>query len=154
MEDGTIRRRRICEKCGAKFTTVERVQLRDLLVKKSDGSIQPFDRNKLKRSIQIACRHRDVPDEEIETITTSIHRQVEANVADDTVPSDAIGNIVSESLLELDPVAFIRFVSVYRKFSKVSEFKNIIAEIYKRDDDDRPKDKPAAAQKFENGKLF
>jgi transcriptional repressor NrdR len=150
-DDGTIRRRRICEKCGAKFTTVERVQLRDLLVRKNDGTVEPFDRAKLKRSIQIACRKRDISDDRIDTITTSLHRQIEAKVADDTVPSEVIGKMVSESLLELDPIAFIRFVSVYRKFSKISEFKNIINEIPDPNADKKQEEPPA---KFKNGKLF
>jgi transcriptional repressor NrdR len=149
--DGTIRRRRICEKCGAKFTTVERVQLRDLQVKKNDGTIEPFDRSKLKRSIQIACRKRDIPEDQIETIATSLHRQIEAKIADDVVPSEVIGKMVSESLLELDPIAFIRFVSVYRKFSKVSEFKDIINKIPESNSDKKQDEHPA---KFGNGRLF
>jgi transcriptional repressor NrdR len=128
-EDAVIRRRRVCSQCGAKFTTVERIQMRDLSIHKSNGKIEPFDREKLKRSIKIACRYREVTDEQIEKLVTSIHRRLETETADDLVGSDAIGQMVSDSLLNLDPIAFIRFVSVYRKFSKVSDFKKIINQI-------------------------
>jgi transcriptional repressor NrdR len=149
-EAGAIRRRRICDKCGAKFTTVERVQLRDLLVKKSDGSIEPFDRDKLKQSIQVACRKRDISDDRIETITTSLHRQAEARAEGEAVSSEAIGKMVSESLQELDPIAFIRFASVYRRFSKAAEFAAILSEI-----PDAAERRPSeSAPRFRNGKLF
>lgn len=147
-DDNTIRRRRICETCGAKFTTVERVQLRDLRVKKSDGTIEPFDRNKIKKSIQVACRKRTITDDQIETIVTSLRRRLELEASDDIIPSETIGNIVSESLQVLDPIAFIRFASVYRKFSKLSEFKKILAEVA---DIDEPVE---INKKFANGKLF
>ena len=146
-DDGTIKRRRTCEKCGAKFTTVERVQLRDLAVKKSDGTTEPFDRNKIKRSIRIACQKRNVSDDQIEAIASSLYRRLETSASDDVVSSEDIGDMVSESLLELDPVAFVRFVSVYKKFSKISEFREIIAEIQEPEKEDKPK-------KFANGKLF
>jgi transcriptional repressor NrdR len=149
--DGTIKRRRVCEKCGAKFTTVERVQLRDLRVRKNDGTIELFDRNKIKRSIQVACRKRNIPDERIETVTTSLHRQLEAQIADDIIPTDVIGNVVSESLLVLDPIAFIRFASVYRKFSKVSEFRKILSEVPEEDGGEK---ESVPSKKFANGKLF
>jgi transcriptional repressor NrdR len=147
-DDGTIRRRRVCEKCGAKFTTVERVQLRDLKVKKTDGTVEVFDRNKIKRSIQVACRKRNISDDQIESITTSLHRRLETKLEGDIVASETIGDMVSESLQELDPIAFIRFVSVYKKFSKISEFKKIISEL------PEPKEEPVHHVKFTNGKLF
>ena len=84
-DDGTIRRSRTCEKCGAKFSTVERVQLRDLRVKKHNGSIEPFDRDKIKKSIWVACKKRNITDEQIETITSSLHRQLET-ISDDIIP--------------------------------------------------------------------
>jgi transcriptional repressor NrdR len=127
-EDATIRRRRVCNDCGAKFTTLERVQLRDIMVRKSGGTMQPFDREKLAKSIRIACRKRDVSDEKIEKFVTSIHRRLEAE-NDDAVASEKIGEMVSESLLNLDPIAFVRFASVYRKFSKLADFKKIINQI-------------------------
>ncbi|MDR1071251.1 MAG: transcriptional regulator NrdR [Rickettsiales bacterium] len=149
-DDNSIRRRRICEKCGAKFTTVERVQLRDLQVRKRDGSVEPFDRSKIKKSIQVACQKRNIPDSRIETVTSSLHRQLET-VSDDVIPSETIGNMVSESLLVLDPIAFIRFASVYRKFSKISEFKKIISEIPELDEGGQ---NVQSSKKFANGKLF
>ena len=133
-EDAIIRRRRVCEQCGAKFTTVERVQMRDLMVKKNNGKLEAFDREKLHRSIQLACRNRDVGSEQIEKLVTSIHRRLETETADDTVTSAMVGQMVSDSLLNLDPIAFVRFVSVYRKFSKVADFKKIINQIPEADD--------------------
>jgi transcriptional repressor NrdR len=128
-EDATIRRRRVCSECGAKFTTVERVQMRDLSVRKNDGSLESFDREKLRRSIKIAGRNSDVGDEQIEKLVTSIHRRLETEVADDVATSELVGQMVSDSLINLDPIAFIRFVSVFRKFSRVADFKKIINQI-------------------------
>ena len=127
IEDAIIRRRRVCEQCGAKFTTVERVQMRDLTVRKNSGKLEAFDREKLRRSIKLACRNRDV--------VTSIHRRLETETPDDTVSSALVGQMVSDSLLNLDPIAFVRFASVYRKFSRVSDFKKIIDQIPEDTDD-------------------
>jgi len=145
-EDGTIRRRRVCNECGAKFTTIERVQLRDIMVRKVGGSLQPFDREKLARSIQIACRKRDVSEEQIEKFVTSIHRRLEAE-NDDSVSSEQIGEMVSESLLNLDPIAFIRFASVYKKFSKISDFKKIINHIQENEENEKTSELP---KKYKN----
>lgn len=145
-EDGTIRRRRVCNECGAKFTTLERVQLRDILVRKSGGTTQPFDREKLAKSIRIACRKRDVSEEQIEKFVTSIHRRLEAE-NDEVIPSEKIGEMVSESLLNLDPIAFVRFASVYRKFSKISDFKKIINQIQETDDNEKSCELP---KKYKN----
>jgi len=134
IEDAIIRRRRVCNQCGARFTTVERVQMRDLMVRKNSGKLEPFDREKLARSIKLACRNRDVGDEQIEKLVTSIHRRLETENADETISSAAVGQMVSDSLLNLDPIAFVRFVSVYRKFSKISDFKKIIDQIPADDD--------------------
>lgn len=134
-EDSVIRRRRVCNQCGAKFTTVERVQMRDLIVHKNNGKLEPFDREKLRRSIKLACHNRDVGDEQIERLVASIQRRLETESMDDTVTSAAVGQMVSDSLLNLDPIAFVRFVSVYRRFSKVSDFKKIIDQIPEADDD-------------------
>lgn len=133
-EDAIIRRRRVCEQCGAKFTTVERIQMRDLMVRKNSGKLEAFDREKLKRSIKLACRNRDVGDEQVEKLVTSIHRRLETETPDDTVSSALVGQMVSDSLLNLDPIAFVRFVSVYRKFSRVADFKKIIDQIPEDDD--------------------
>ena len=135
IEDAIIRRRRVCNQCGAKFTTVERIQMRDLIVIKNNGKTEPFDRDKLFRSIKLACRKRDVKDDQIEKLVASIQRRLETESADDTVTSAQVGQMVSDSLLNLDPIAFIRFVSVYRKFSKVSDFKKIINQIPEDKDD-------------------
>ena len=134
-EDSVIRRRRVCNQCGAKFTTVERVQMRDLVVHKNNGKLEPFDREKLRRSIKLACRNRDVGDEQIERLVDSIQRRLETESLDDTVTSATVGQMVSDSLLNLDPIAFVRFVSVYRKFSKISDFKKIIDQIPEAADD-------------------
>jgi transcriptional repressor NrdR len=128
-EDGTIRRRRICSDCGAKFTTIERVQIRDLSVRKNNGDLEPFDYEKLKRSVKIACRKRNIPEERFEKLVMSIHRRLETETPDNIIPSMMIGEYVSDSLINLDPIAFVRFVSVYKKFSKISDFKKIIAQI-------------------------
>jgi len=134
IEDAVIRRRRVCNQCGAKFTTVERVQMRDLTVRKNSGKLEPFDREKLARSIKLACRNRDVGDDQIDKLVTSIHRRLETETADDVVPSSLVGQMVSDSLLNLDPISFVRFVSVYRKFSKISDFKKIIDQIPEDDE--------------------
>lgn len=134
IEDAVIRRRRVCNQCGAKFTTVERVQMRDLTIRKNSGKLEPFDREKLARSIKLACRNRDVGDDQIDKLVTSIHRRIETETADDIVPSSMVGQMVSDSLLNLDPIAFVRFVSVYRKFSKISDFKKIIDQIPEDDE--------------------
>ena len=131
-EDAIIRR--VCNQCGAKFTTVERVQMRDLMVRKNSGKLEAFDREKLRRSIKLACRNRDVGDEQIEKLVTSIHRRLETETADDTVTSAMVGQMVSDSLLNLDPIAFVRFVSVYRKFSRISDFKKVLDQIPEADD--------------------
>ena len=133
-EDSIIRRRRVCNACGAKFTTVERIQMRDLSVRKNSGKLEPFDREKLTRSIKLACRNRDVSDDQIDKLVTSIHRRLETETGDDVVPSSMVGQMVSDSLLNLDPIAFVRFVSVYRKFSKIADFKKIIDQIPEDDE--------------------
>ncbi|MCQ2574931.1 MAG: transcriptional regulator NrdR [Alphaproteobacteria bacterium] len=133
--DAVIRRRRVCNDCGARFTTVERIQMRDLVVKKNSGKTEAFDREKLFRSIKLACRNRDIKDDQIDRLVASIQRRLETETADDIVTSSLIGQMVSDSLLNLDPIAFIRFVSVYRKFSKVSDFKKIINQIPEAEDD-------------------
>ncbi|NMA32452.1 MAG: transcriptional repressor NrdR [Alphaproteobacteria bacterium] len=148
-EDGTIRRRRVCSECGAKFTTIERVQLRDIMVRKTNGTLQSFDREKLARSIRVACRKRDIPEEQIEKFVTSIHRRLEAE-NDESVSSEQIGEMVSESLLNLDPIAFIRFASVYKKFNKISDFQKIIGKIQ----DSTENEKKSESQKKYKTSLF
>ena len=116
IEDAIIRRRRVCNQCGAKFTTVERIQMRDLMVRKNSGKLEAFDREKLRRSIKLACRNRDVGDEQIERLVTSIHRRLETEAPDDTVTSVMVGQMVSDSLLNLFrillPIAIYFFIDV------------------------------------------
>jgi transcriptional repressor NrdR len=128
-EDGaSIRRRRQCEDCGARFTTFERVQLRDLNVLKSGSRREPFDRAKLERSIAIACRKRDVAPERIDRLVSSIQRQVET-LGDSEIPSARIGEMVMDGLKALDPVAYIRFASVYKDFREARDFEEFAGTV-------------------------
>jgi len=127
-EDGAaIRRRRQCEACGARFTTFERVQLRDLAVLKKTGERQPFDRAKLERSIATACRKRDVAPERIDRLISSIQRQLETR--GDEVTTTQIGEAVMDGLKALDHVAYIRFASVYKDFSEPGDFADIAGAV-------------------------
>jgi len=127
-EDGaSIRRRRQCEACGARFTTFERVHLRDLTVVKKSGEREPFDRGKLERSIAIACRKRDVPAERIDRLITSIQRQLETR--GDEVTTTQIGEAVMDGLKAIDHVAYIRFASVYKDFSEPGDFAEIAGAV-------------------------
>ncbi len=128
-EDGaSIRRRRQCEDCGARFTTFERIQLRELNVVKSGGRREPFDRTKLERSIATACRKRPVPAERIERLVTSIQRQIETS-GESEIASTAIGELVMNGLHGLDPVAYIRFASVYKDFTEAKDFQTIAGTV-------------------------
>ncbi|MFL6737537.1 MAG: transcriptional regulator NrdR [Sphingomonas sp.] len=127
-EDGAaIRRRRQCEACGARFTTFERVQLRDLTVVKKEGDREPFDREKLARSIAIACRKRDISPEKIDRLISSIQRQLETR--GDEVTTTQIGEAVMDGLKALDHVAYIRFASVYKDFSEPGDFAEIAGAV-------------------------
>ncbi|MBI4183772.1 MAG: transcriptional repressor NrdR [Proteobacteria bacterium] len=133
-EDNTaIRRRRLCTNCGARFTTFERVQLRELTVIKNDGRRAPFDREKLLRSIQIAMRKRPVSEERIERVVNSIQRRLEST-GESEIPSKAIGEMVMEALEELDKVAYVRFASVYRNFREAKDFEEFIGRIAAKTD--------------------
>jgi transcriptional repressor NrdR len=128
-DDGSaIRRRRFCVACSQRFTTIERVQLRDLTVVKSDGRRVAFDRDKLARSVRIALRKRPVPDERIERIVNGIVRQLEASGESD-IPSKHIGERVMETLKEVDAVAYVRFASVYRNFREAKDFEAFLGEL-------------------------
>jgi len=127
-EDGAaIRRRRQCEGCGARFTTFERVQLRELTVVKKNGEREPFDRAKLERSIAIACRKRDIPPERIDKLISAIQRQLETR--GDEVTTSQIGEAVMGGLKALDHVAYIRFASVYKDFSEPGDFAEIAGRV-------------------------
>ncbi len=128
-EDGaSIRRRRSCPGCGQRFTTIERVQLRELAVLKNDGRRVPFDRDKLTRSIRIAMRKRPVSEEQIERIVTGIVRHLEASGEAD-IPSSALGELVMETLRDVDAVAYVRFASVYRDFREAKDFENFLGSL-------------------------
>lgn len=125
-DDGAaIRRRRFCASCGQRFTTIERVQLRELTVVKSDGRRVPFDRDKLARSIRVALRKRPIQEERIERIVNGVVRQLEAS-GDSDVHTRQIGELVMETLKEVDAVAYVRFASVYRDFREAKDFGDFI----------------------------
>ena len=125
-EDGTaVRRRRLCSKCGGRFTTFERVQLRDLHVLKTSGKRVPFDREKLIRSVQIALQKRPVEEERIEQMVSGIVRQLESSGSAD-IPSKQIGELVMEGLARLDKIAYVRYASVYRDFRATEDFEQFI----------------------------
>ena len=127
-EDGAaIRRRRQCEGCGARFTTFERIQLRDLTVIKKNGQREPFDRSKLARAIGFACRKRDIAPERIERLVSGIQRQLETR--GDEVRAEEIGEAVMNGLKTLDHVAYIRFASIYKSFNEASDFAEIAGEV-------------------------
>jgi transcriptional repressor NrdR len=147
-EAAAIRRRRICPDCGGRFTTFERVQLRELIVVKRSGRRVPFDREKLARSVGIAVRKRPVEGERIERMLTGIVRQLES-MGESEIASSAIGELVMEGLRSLDPVAYVRFASVYRDFREAADFHEVLGEIaghpaLSLTDDDEQNDGPAA----------
>jgi transcriptional repressor NrdR len=131
-EDGAaIRRRRSCPQCNSRFTTFERVQLRDLTVLKTDGQREPFDREKLARSIRVALRKRPVDQDKLERIVNGIQRKLETE-AEAEVTSRQIGEIVMETLKEVDQVAYVRFASVYRNFGEARDFREFLGEMDKK----------------------
>ena len=133
-EDGaSIRRRRQCEDCGARFTTFERVQLRELTVVKSASRREPFERSKLERSIAIACRKRPVAPERIDKLVSSIQRQVETS-GESEIVSARIGEMVMNGLKALDPVAYIRFASVYKDFREARDFEEFAGAVSEGED--------------------
>ena len=124
-DNSSIRRRRQCPACGARFTTFERVQLRELMVIKKDNSRTVFDREKLVRSINISCRKRPVNPDKIELITNSIQRRLESS-GETEIPTKVIGELVMDALKELDRVAYLRFASVYKDFQETDDFRKFI----------------------------
>lgn len=127
-ENASIRRRRECPDCAGRFTTFERIQLRELFVIKRSGRKVPFDRDKLLQSINIALRKRPIEEERIERMVSGIVRQLEST-GDAEVQSSEIGQRVMEALRGLDPVAYVRFASVYRDFREASDFQEVLGEI-------------------------
>ena len=130
-EDGAaIRRRRQCDKCGSRFTTFERVQLRDLIVLKRSGRRVPFDRDKLARSLAVALRKRPIEQDQIEQMISGIVRKLEST-GESEITSETIGEMVMDALANLDPVAYVRYASVYRDFKETSDFADFIEEAGK-----------------------
>ena len=127
-EGAVIRRRRVCPDCGGRFTTFERVQLRDLVVVKRSGRKAAFDRDKLQRSIDIALRKRNVDPDRVERAISGIVRQLES-AGETEVNSEEIGRLVMEALKSLDDVAYVRFASVYRNFREARDFHEVLGEL-------------------------
>lgn len=128
-EDGAaIRRRRQCEACAARFTTFERIQLREIMVLKSEGHAEPFDREKLARSIALACRKRPIDPIRIERLVSGIQRQIETS-GESEVTTTRIGELAMEGLKALDSVAYIRFASVYKDFTEARDFEAFAGSI-------------------------
>ncbi|MFN3613254.1 MAG: transcriptional regulator NrdR [Rubrimonas sp.] len=123
-----IRRRRFCAACGGRFTTYERVQLRDLVVIKKSGRREDFDRDKLARSIRIALQKRPIEPDRVEQMISGIVRRLES-LGDTDVSSDTIGGIVMETLARIDTVAYVRFASVYKNFQEAGDFEDFVAEL-------------------------
>ncbi|TCK28231.1 transcriptional repressor NrdR [Ancylobacter aquaticus] len=127
-DSAAIRRRRICPDCGGRFTTFERVQLRELTVLKRSGRRVPFDRDKLARSIEVALRKRPVDPERVERLVSGLVRRLES-MGESEITSEIIGERVMESLKQLDDVAYVRFASVYRNFREAKDFETLLGEL-------------------------
>ena len=128
-EDNTaIRRRRICDQCGSRFTTFERIQLRDLIVLKSNNQKEVFDRDKMFRSISLALRKRNIEQDKIEKIVNAIVRKLE-NSGETEIKSSLIGEYIMEALSHLDQVAYVRFASVYKNFREVKDFEDFLGKL-------------------------
>ncbi len=128
-EDNTaIRRRRICDQCGSRFTTFERIQLRDLIVLKNNGKKEVFDRDKMFRSLSLSLRKRNIEQDKIEKIVNAIVRRLE-NSGESEVKSSLIGEYIMEALSNLDQVAYVRFASVYKNFREVKDFEDFLGNL-------------------------
>jgi len=127
-DNSVIRRRRVCADCGGRFTTFERIQLRELTIIKNTGRKVPFDRDKLMRSVQVALRKRPVEPERIERMVSGIVRRLE-NLGEAEIPAKMVGELVMEGLYALDQVAYVRFASVYRNFREAKDFEEFLGEM-------------------------
>jgi transcriptional repressor NrdR len=127
-DNAAIRRRRQCEDCGARFTTFERIQLRELTVLKSEGRREAFERDKLDRSVAIACRKRPIEQARIDRLVTGIQRQLET-MGEPEIDSQKIGELVMDGLKGLDAVAYIRFASVYKDFTEAKDFEDFAGTV-------------------------
>ena len=132
-DNSAIRRRRFCTACGSRFTTFERVQLRELTIVKRNGQRTPFDRDKLARSISIAVRKRPVDPERVERVVNSIQRRLESS-GESEIASQAVGELVMEALAALDQVAYVRYASVYRNFREAKDFEEFVGKLGGFDD--------------------
>ena len=128
-EDNTaIRRRRICDQCGSRFTTFERIQLRDLIVIKNNNQKETFDRDKMYRSLSLSLRKRNVAEDKIEKIVSAIARRLE-NSGETEIKSTLIGEYIMEALSNLDQVAYVRFASVYKNFREAKDFEDFLGNL-------------------------
>ncbi|MCF4164475.1 transcriptional regulator NrdR [Zavarzinia compransoris] len=127
-DNSAIRRRRFCPGCGGRFTTFERVQIREITIVKKSGRRVPFDRDKLARSIMIAMRKRPVEPERVERMISGIVRRLEST-GESEVPSDIVGEMVMEGLASLDSVAYVRYASVYRNFREAKDFETFVGRL-------------------------
>ena len=127
-ENTVIRRRRVCPDCGGRFTTFERIQLRELTIIKNTGRKVPFERDKLMRSVQVALRKRPVEPERIERMVSGIVRRLE-NLGESEIPAKLVGELVMEGLYALDQVGYVRFASVYRNFREAKDFEEFLGEM-------------------------
>jgi transcriptional repressor NrdR len=127
-DSAVIRRRRVCPSCNERFTTFERVQLRELVVLKRNGRRTPFDRDKLMRSVQVALRKRPVDPERVERMVSGIVRKLES-MGENEIASSVVGELVMEELKQLDDVAYVRFASVYRNFRERKDFERVLGEL-------------------------
>jgi transcriptional repressor NrdR len=127
-DNSAIRRRRQCPNCGARFTTFERVQLRELTVIKSNGKREPFDRDKLLRSMTISLRKRPVEPDRLDRVVNGIVRRLESS-GESEIPAKLIGELVMDALASLDPVAYVRFASVYRNFREARDFEEFVEKL-------------------------
>ena len=136
-DSAVIRRRRVCIACNFRFTTFERVQLRELTVIKRNGRRVPFDRDKLARSVEIALRKRNVDPERVEQTISKIVRELES-LGENEVTTETIGEMVMSHLRDLDDVAYVRFASVYRNFREAKDFEAVLGELSGDEEDEKP----------------
>ena len=127
-DNSAIRRRRSCQNCGARFTTFERVHLRDLIILKTNGKKETFDREKLVKSLLIACRKRPVDEDRIQMLVDSIQRRLEG-LGESEIPTSTIGKFIMEGLSSLDKVAYVRFASVYKNFKEAKDFEQFVGNL-------------------------
>lgn len=141
-DQSSIRRRRVCPSCGGRFTTYERVQLREVMVRKKDGRREVFDREKLSRALRIAMRKRPLAEERIEQLVSGLARRIET-LGEPEIASGQIGEMAMEALADLDAVAYVRFASVYKDFGEAADFEAFAAAIRQAAESPNPSPKPS-----------